>query len=221
VYGSDLQSVILYGSQASGEHSRKHSDYNVLAITEKIKFSNISKLSKLFNKWVRHGNKLPLFFTKAEFLQSCDIFPIEYLDMKDNHKTLFGEDPFVHLIINDKHLRHELEAELTGKLLKLRQQYMVADYKSETRRLLIGSISTFLLLFRHLIRLYGITPPLRRLDALNFLSNKLGIKSQVFITVYNIKQGDKEAKKQDPDLLMEEYIAEIEKICKIVNDLDK
>jgi predicted nucleotidyltransferase len=219
VCGDNLKSVILYGSHASGEHSQKNSDYNLLVVFDKVKFSELDQLKKQLKKWVRQDNPVPVLFEKSQFTESVDVFPIEFLDMKDNHKILYGEDPFVDMKVNDKHLRHEIEFELRGKLLKLKQGYMMADSNSDVRRLMIRSLSTFLVLFKHVLRLYGQVPPMKRIDALNALADKTGLKPDVFMVVYNIKHGDVKSLKDDPDMLMEEYIGGIEKIIEIVDKM--
>lgn len=218
-YGQNLKSVVLYGSKASGEDTKKHSDYNLLIVLESISFNDLKLLGKIMKKWIKHGNPPPLLFTEERLKKSADVFPIEFFDIKDNHKILYGEDYFEKLEIRNMHLRHECESELKGKLLKLRQGYMVSRGKSDVQNLLINSISTFLIIFRHIIRLFGITPPLKRLDAMKILSDKTGMNPSVFVAIFNMKQGNKEALKQNPDLLMEDYLKEIEKITDVVDNL--
>jgi len=61
-----------------------------------------------------------MIFTVSEFLSSDDVFPIEYLDMKDGHKLLYGRDFLSEINVSDANLRHECEFDLRSKLLKLR-----------------------------------------------------------------------------------------------------
>ncbi|MBN1622192.1 MAG: nucleotidyltransferase domain-containing protein [Endomicrobiales bacterium] len=220
VYGGNLKSIILYGSKASGEDTKKHSDYNVLIVLDNIKHEDLKALNKVMSKWIKQGNPPPLLFSIPRFIKSADVFPIEFLDMKDTHKVLYGEDPFKNLEIKDVHLRHECEFELKGKLLKLRQGYMLAEGKaSKLKDLLIDSISTILILFKHTIRLLGAVPPQKKMEALEVISEKTGINQDVFINVMKMKQGDKEALKLETDGVMQEYLHEIEKIVDIVDNL--
>jgi predicted nucleotidyltransferase len=218
-YGHNLKSIVLFGSKASGEDTEKHSDHNLLFIVEKIDFKDLKSLNKIIKPWIKKGNPPPLIFTADKLKSSTDVFPVEFYDMKDHHKVLFGEDPLKDLKIEDKNLRHECEFELKGKLLKLQQGYVSSRNKADARNLLINSVSTFLLLFRHTIRLFGGTPPLKRLDALKILAEKTGLNPSVFVTIFNMKQGDREALKKDPEPLMEEYLKEIEKIVDAVDKL--
>ncbi|MDD5688100.1 MAG: hypothetical protein PHE88_09760 [Elusimicrobia bacterium] len=219
IYGENLKSIVLYGSKASGEHTEKHSDDNLLLILGEIKFSDLKSVGKTMKSWIKNGNHPPLLFTIEQLKKSTDVFPIEFLDMKDNRKILYGEDPFKNLEIKNTHLRHECEFELKGKLLKLRQGYMVSQSKSDVQKLLINSISTFLIIFRHIVRLFNITPPVKRLDSLKILSEKTGLNPSIFATIFNMKQGNREALKLDPDSSMEEYLKEIEKMVDVVDAL--
>lgn len=219
IYGQNLKSVVLYGSKASGEHTEKHSDYNLLLILGDIKFSDLKSFNKTMKFWIKNGNQLPLLFTMEQLKNSADVFPMEFFDMKDHNKILYGEDLFKNLEIKNTHLRHECEFELKGKLLKLRQGYMGSQTKSDVRKLLINSISTFLIIFRHIVRLFNVTPPMKRLDALNILSEKTGLNPSIFATIFDMKQGSKEALKLDPDSVMEEYLKEIEKMVDVVDNL--
>ena len=219
VYGTNLRSVVLYGSKASGEDTKKHSDHNLLIIVDDIKFSDLKLLNKEIKFWIKEGNHSPLLFTMERLIKSTDVFPIEFLDMKDNHLVLLGDDPFENLEIKNTHLRHECEFELKGKLFKLQQGYIASKNNSDIRNLLIKSITTFLILFRHIVRLFNEVPPAKRLDALDVISKKTGLNPSVFVTVLDMKQGDKKALKLDPEPVMEDYLKEIGKVVDVIDNL--
>ncbi|MFH1259763.1 MAG: nucleotidyltransferase domain-containing protein [Elusimicrobiota bacterium] len=220
VYGKNLLSIILYGSRASGEETKKYSDYNLLIVLEEIKFSDLKLITRPIKNWVKQGNPAPLFFTSARLKTSADVFPIEFLDIKDKHKVLFGDDLFLGLEIKHTHLRHECEFELKGKLLKLRQGYILSGNKPKlVRKLLIDSLSAVLVVFRHSLRLFGQTPPLKKIDSLELLAKRIGLDASVFLAVHKMKNGDKEANKIDPDGLMEKYLQQIEKVVEAVDNL--
>ena len=220
VFKENLESVVLYGSQAGNEASVKHSDHNILLVLKEIRFDDMKASNKAIAAWVKNGNPAPLLFTGEILKESVDIFPVEFFDIKDSYKLLFGDDLVAGLEINNTHLRHELEFELKGKLIKLRQGYMMfSDNSKKIQELLIGSISTFLTLFKHTIRLFGQVPPKKKVDALEPLSQKTGINKQVFLNVFNMKLGDKAALNFDAEQVMKEYVAEIEKVIKIVNNI--
>jgi hypothetical protein len=218
-YGTNIRSLVLYGSKASGEDTRAHSDYNILMILETVTFAHL-KMDGIMKKWVKQGNPPPLIFSRELFQSSTDIFPIEFLDMKDNHKILLGEDPFTDLKIDLKHLRHECEFELTGKLLKLRQAFMpVVGKQKRVRELLLASLSPVQVVLRHVLRLYNETPPAMKGEAPRTLSKYIDFEPAVFETVQRMKQGERDALRLDPETVMEEYLLQLEKVVAVVDQI--
>lgn len=216
--GTSLKSVVLYGSKAAGEETKKYSDYNILLVLENVNFSALAQLSAITGGWVRHGNTPPLIFTVDELKNSADVFPIEFLDMKASHRLLFGEDYLQNIEVKETHLRHQCEFELRSKLLKLRQGYLIAGGSSKkVRELLESTVSSFLVVFRFVLKLLGENPPLKKTDSLELLSKKTGINPSVFQTIIKIRNNDKEAMQINPEILIKEYMEEIEKIISVVD----
>src|SRR6056297_683308 len=91
--GNNLESFVLYGSAATGETYRD-SDYNTLLIVKKLDLKNLKKASGTIKKWVRKGNPVPLIFTHDRILKSDDVFPLEFSDIKENHRVVRGKDVF-------------------------------------------------------------------------------------------------------------------------------
>src|SRR5437899_9918441 len=74
--GSNLKSVVLYGSAASDEFHAKHSDLNVLCVLERLDASELEKLNPPATWWSRKGHPAPLVFTRDELRTSADVFAI-------------------------------------------------------------------------------------------------------------------------------------------------
>ncbi|MEN3013504.1 MAG: nucleotidyltransferase domain-containing protein [Endomicrobiia bacterium] len=218
--GKKLKSITLYGSKASQEDT-KYSDYNILIIADDLKITDLNNLTKPVKKWVKHGNPPPLIFDTKTFLSSVDVFPIEFLDIKQNHKILYGENIVEKIEINFKNLRHECEFELKSKLLKLKQLYILTGGKKQKlKKLLIESISTFLVLFKSVIQLLQKQVPAKKTEVLEVIKNEiLGINIQPFEKILNLKQDKKETKEYNLQELFEQYTKEIEKVIDFVNNL--
>ncbi|MEK7766241.1 MAG: hypothetical protein AAB368_08385, partial [bacterium] len=158
-HGADLRSVILYGSAAAGARHPRYSDHNVLVLLRATGAAALAVSAPAIRKWEKAGNPPPLFMTPEFLARSADVFPLEWLDMKEQHRVLVGEDALASLAVNPRHLRVELERELKGTLLRFRGAYAAAA--GDTRRareLLIRSSSTFLILFRGCLRHLGVVP---------------------------------------------------------------
>ena len=213
-----LKSVILYGSAAAGDHAGKPSDYNVLVVTEDLGLETLNALSKSATAWSKAGNPAPLLFTEERLAQATDVFPIELLDIRECHKILYGEDLVRGLEINTKNLRLEIEHELRGKLIRLRQSYLLTQGKSKAVvELMTQSLSTFLVLFRASLRLFDETIPQKKFEALEKLSTQLDFEVSVFQTVQDLKDGSKKAKDLSVEKLFKNYLKTIECVIDAVD----
>ncbi|HEU4563745.1 MAG TPA: nucleotidyltransferase domain-containing protein [Gemmatimonadaceae bacterium] len=159
-YGAELRSVVLYGSAAAGQHIPKRSDYNVLVIVERLDVDALERSAAIARAWGEAGNPPPLTLTTAEWRGSADVFPMEYADILERHRVLHGEPPFDGIHVERADLRHELEHQALGKLLQLRQGILAAggDRKRQLE-LLERSVTTFMVIFRSVMRLHGEKPP--------------------------------------------------------------
>ena len=88
--GSNLLSVILYGSAVTDEFQPKHSDLNVLCIMRELGKEELSKLHAASTWWAKKGHPAPLFFTLNELHHSADVFAIELVDIKAARRILYG-----------------------------------------------------------------------------------------------------------------------------------
>jgi hypothetical protein len=153
-YGTALVSVVLYGSAARGEFHEGISDLNVLVLLRSTDAATLRLGSDVARGWTVEGNPPPLILGDEEWRRSADVFPIELADMRDAHRVLRGPDPFEGITIDMGDLRLQAENELKGKYIRLRQHYLLAAAKpEELGNLLKQSLSTFLALFRAVLRL--------------------------------------------------------------------
>ena len=130
-YKERLASVVLYGSAARGDHIPKQSDYNVLVLLESLESAGVDSASfvaasAVARAWREAGNPPPMTMTVEEWRGSADIFPMEYADILERHRVLFGEPPFAGITVAPADLRLQLERELMGKLLQVRQSALLA-----------------------------------------------------------------------------------------------
>ena len=193
ICGDNLCSVILYGSAAAGDRV-KNSDYNMLVVMKHVETADLLALTDLCSRWGRDGNHAPLLFTGENLTRSSDVFPVEFSDIKQTHITLYGRDPFADMEIDPALLRLELERELKSKLILLRENFLVTKGSpKEVDRLMSSSISAFLTLFKAAVRLYGETPPDRKMEVLPMLSRYIKFDAEIFSIVRELKEGGKHA----------------------------
>jgi hypothetical protein len=159
-YGDALNSVVLYGSAAAGEHIPKRSDYNVLVIAKSLPAEKLRAAAAVGAAWSASGNPPPMTLTVDEWRGSSDIFAMEYSDILERHKVLYGEPPFEGITVARGDLRLQVEREAMGKLLQFRQGVLAAGNDGKRQLMLLeASLSTLMVVFRGVSRLSGDSPP--------------------------------------------------------------
>ncbi len=214
----NLKSVILYGSAAAGDYAGKRSDYNVLVVTKNLTQSALKAFSKIARAWAKDGNPAPLLFTMERLKKSTDVFPVELLDIKECHKILYGENVVCDIEIDTANLRLQIEHELRGNLIQLRQQYLLAAGSTKhIVNLMVQSLSSFLVLFRASLRLFETPIPQKKFQALEKLSQHIPIPCEVFRTVQHLKDGTLKSKAVKTESLFSDYLKGIEQIIDAVD----
>jgi hypothetical protein len=178
--GNELQAVILYGSAAAGEHLPKKSDLNVLVLVQSLPAESLAKASAAVRAWVDADNPPPMVLTLDEWHGSADIYPMEYADILERHRVLFG-DLRTDVRVDPKHLRLQLEKEAMSALLQLRRGALAAGNDARAQLALLETASsTVMVIFRALLRLNAEEPPRDYVE----LSKKVAAVSQIDATPF-------------------------------------
>lgn len=99
----------------------------------------------------------PLFFSQSELEDAADVFPLEFLNIKNTYELVEGKDVIKNLKIDKKDIRRELEFEVRSKLIHLRQSYI--NKKTNLQELLNSVIPTLTPLIDGLLYLKKIENP--------------------------------------------------------------
>src|SRR4249920_1601031 len=130
--GTNVESVILFGSAVAGDFHPGLSNLNLLCILRVSSFEALKALAPVAKWWDGQQQPPPLCMTRQELERSTDVFTIELLDMKQHHRVLFGDDVVQGLQIPMSLHRVQVEYELREKLILLRQQFLLAS-ENKTR----------------------------------------------------------------------------------------
>jgi hypothetical protein len=156
VYGSELEGVLVYGSAVRGEFLPGRSNLNVLLVVSSYDLAVLKKYDGIHTRWSKEQVVVPLFLTTADLMSASSIFPLEYQDIHECHRVLWGQDPFVGLKIDSRHLAGEVLQVLRGNLLRLRQRLVEGRSTDEAITILLPlSITGLLPALRGLQRLLG------------------------------------------------------------------
>ena len=99
---------------------------------------------------------VPLFLTSDDLQSASIAFPLEYHDIHDYHRLLWGQDPFVGLKIDPRYLAAEVLQAIRGNLFRLRQRLVEGRSTEEAMTILLSlSITALLPALRGVQRLLG------------------------------------------------------------------
>jgi hypothetical protein len=158
VYGDDLLMIALYGSAATGAFVRNVSDINLLIIVTKADATQLCALAKKAKRCLQEFRITPQILSKQELLTSADIFPVEYLEIRQSMHLLYGTSLFDELDIGHRNIRHQVETMLRGGLNSLRQILLLTACESKILyRELLSWSGRQIPMYRAILRLYGDT----------------------------------------------------------------
>jgi predicted nucleotidyltransferase len=217
--GANLRGIVLYGSAAGGEFDREHSDLNILCLLDRLNAASLRALRPVTLWWWRRGHPAPLLFTFGELRDSADVFCIELLDMKQQHRVLWGDDPLAQLEVPMDLHRLQVERELRTNVIRLRQAYLRSRGRdSELVELMIASVSSFAALFRHSLIALGEAPPDARLAVADRLASRLGLDSAAFLAVLDLRERKRRVREIDVDRTFAEYL---NAVMRVAEEMDR
>ena len=218
-YGAGLRSVVLFGSAVAGEHNPKKSDYNILVIVDSLPLDRLRAVAAVSKAWAEDGNPPPMTFTNNEWRASADIFPMEYADILERHRVLFGTPPFEGIKVTPSDLRLQVEQQTMGKLLQLRQATMGAGGDSRQQlEVLEKSLSTLMVIFRGVSRLHGQVPSQDYEELTRQLAQRAGFAPEPFVKVIRHVRGTEKIPRENAAGILEAYLAAMERLVSYLNE---
>lgn len=221
-HADNLSSVTVYGSTAHDDADAA-AQHDVLIVLRRVELDDLRRAVEPIRDWTRSGQPMPVYFSQDELQRAADVFPIEFLQMEQARRVLYGSDPFELVEISQANLRHQTEYELRTKSLQLRRLYFPAAASAEQlTRLLTDSLSSFAALFRAVLMLHGAPPPLTKRDAVQTTSRVLGLNISPFQQILELAQKKKaRLTKSEAELLFGDYLGEIQKVIDAVDQIDR
>ncbi len=206
-HADQLTAVVLYGSAARGDTSKTR-DLNVLVVVKSLTNAALRASSATSGAWVDAGNPPPLILTETEWRTSRDVFAMEFADILERHRVIAGALPADDGRVDASHLRHQLEFEAMGKLIRLRQGILACegDAKRELT-LLAATKSAVLVLFRTLLRVHGEAAPDDPMEVARRAARLAGFDAAPFLEVIAHATGAQSIPTARADAVLEAYHA--------------
>lgn len=208
------QAMLVYGSAARGEFLPGYSNVNLLILLEQVTQPVLQAWAGLGKPWDSEKIIAPLLLTQEDLRKSSDVFPLEFLNIRDHHVLLQGTDPFTDLPVNAARLLFQCEQELRGNLLRIRQRYVEGWARVEAVQALLPlSLTALIPCLRGVYRLLN-RPSVTKSDAvLRELNVALNLDPTVFLEVWQMKRGLSTPGKHALPKLLDRYLAELSRLA--------
>lgn len=219
-HGSNLASVVFYGSATRNENPVK-TDVHLLVALENITPEDLRKAHACMREWTKIGYPVPVYFTVGELSSASDVFPIEFNHMIRARKVLYGRDVLEGVETTNANLRHQVEFELRSKLMRLRRDFIAASTSGdELAALIVQSLPSFIATLRAAVLLASGESPVDRMEVIRAASDRLGLDSRPFETIFSMRGGESHRRMDEAstNALFADYMAEIEKAIRAVNN---
>jgi hypothetical protein len=218
--GTNLESVILFGSAVAGDFHPEFSNVNLFCVIGDSSFATLQALAPAVKWWDAQKQPPPLFMTRDEVERSVDVFTIELLDMQQHHRVVFGEDVLQGLSIPANLHRVQVEYELREKLALLRQHLLLASGNdSRLWEVLVRSVSSFATLFRHALMVLGHHTPAGKREAVQALSKQIGFDASGILQVLDVRERKSGRRKFDVADVFARYLAAVEQVTTAVDKM--
>jgi predicted nucleotidyltransferase len=220
IFNKELVSLILYGSAASGHYVKGKSDINLLVVLTSTGMDKLADVLDTVQVWKKSRVAVPLVMTKTFIEKSLDCYPIEFLNMRNRHILIYGENVLEQLKFKPEDLRLQIERELKGKLILLRNGYLESGGNARQLKQLINrSFTAFTSIFNALLYLKQESAPHHRRDTIKEIAKLFTVDAGVFLSCADIKEGIDKLSGKEVEAVFKKYLQEVEKICDIVDAL--
>jgi hypothetical protein len=212
--GDGLVALLLYGPPVRRDDPTRERDLTTLLVVRDASPSGLRPIEPEVAAWTRRGNPPPLIFSERGWRASTDVFPIEIEEMREAHELLAGGSPFDGLATSRDDLRRELEREVRSKLLRLRTEFAAAAPRGRSLEdLLVGSIGTFFILFRAVLRLAGSDVPAEREALVRRAAEVTGMDADAFGWVLAKLDRRASVRLRDYDPVGDRYLEQIARLA--------
>jgi hypothetical protein len=218
--GHEFLAAYLTGSVLTQGFDPKRSLVNVLVVARSLGLETLDALHPAIPVSRRRPDFDPMFMTRTQLEKSLDVFPIEWIEIQERHLLIEGDDVFSALEVPHTHLRLQLEHELRGKHIQLRQAYLRSPRRpAELARVLKAAASSFATLFRTLLRLRGEVPPANTPQVIERVADLMKLDAQGLLVVYLVRYSGRRYKPEETIELYRKFLAEVDRLVIAIDQL--
>jgi hypothetical protein len=118
-------SLSLLGAAAAGTFLSGEGHLQNCLVIERFELERLRALAAQL-AMIHRAIAPPLVLTPDFIRASCDSFPLELLEMRQQHRTIWGRDPFSEIELVSEFVRVQCERELKSMTMAMRQAVVLA-----------------------------------------------------------------------------------------------
>lgn len=216
-----IHSIYVTGTALTEDFDPKGSDINSILVLKEMDLDLLRLIAPLGKKYSTRGIAAPFIMTPEFIERSLDIFPIEFLNFKLIHTTVFGDDLLKDVEIGRKDLREECERELKTRLIWLRRNFLssMGDAKILLRDF-VNTLSGYIPYFRAIITLLGKEPPIIQKEVIMELAAATDVNLDVFLTLLKYKRRETRPPINKVDAIFKDLYRSVENLGRIVDGIE-
>ena len=201
VLGKNILSILKYTCY--------HTEITVFVL-KKVDYRVLEETRKLLSE--EHF----ILLLEDDVVHGVDVFPLDFLHIKDNSEVLEGEDYFSGMKVDKKHVRFKLEFELRNKLIYLREQYLRA---SKRRKFLTFILPAFVILLEGSLFLKNLKKGGGLLEDLKNAEKAYDVKLSVFKKLYEHERKKTDFGKDEVTGIIQHINDEMRELMEKINQL--
>ena len=221
VEGDLVESIHVTGSAATPEYVHGKSDINSVIVLTQMQTACLRSLAPLGRKYGKKGIRSPLLMTAGYIERSLDVFPLELLEMKVIHQTVYGEDTLAPLAIDRSALRLQCERELKALLIRLRQGYIASLGEPKLlQEMFASSLPDFIRVFRGTVMLLKGEAPVLKADVIQMLDDTAWPDVTVLSDVLQLRSTKTKWAREQAEVMFDRYYEILTDLVDKVDHLD-
>ena len=218
--GPEFLAAYLHGSVLTQGFDERRSRVNVLVVSRALNLDILDAVGRALPGDRKPPHFSPLFLTTRQMEKSLDVFPIEWIDIKERHLLIEGHDVLGGHEVPRSNLRLQLEQELREKLITLRQAYLAHARRPEALEdVLRSAASSFATLCRSLLRLRGESPPAHTPQVIERVADVFGLQAPGLLSAHLVRYGEGRRKGAEVLGLYRRFLVEVERLVDAIDEM--
>lgn len=214
----NLISIYLYGSAAGKGYIPERSNLNTLILLKDIEIETLKGIARIYKKRVKDRIVAPLVLSPGYISSSTDVFPIEFLDLKEKSILMAGDDVLRGIDIDLSQLREECEREIKGQLVRFRGAFLEVEGDSKgMERLVVTAISNLVFPLKNILRLMKQEIPEGNDGVIRSCCSAMNLTDIHFLDAWGIKNGELKASLEGLYPVISGYMKSLEEISRKID----